>query len=254
MPITSPTAKRRNNFICFVRHMQFHTPDLGLYRAFRLAAAFTYGELRDRFIPKWIAARHERIEFDSKYNVETADRLFVSEMSATEAEKRQAIRYEPIESQQLIDALKMVPIKPTEFTFIDIGAGKGKVLFLAAEFAFKRIIGVEFDTYLARVIENNISSYSNPERQCDTIEVVNMNALDFQLPTGSIILFFYFPFRAPLLAGVLNNFGNRLEDCLLIWITLEDAEETVINSRPELTLLSRQGEIPIYRGSNILIP
>ena len=243
-----------NLLVRFIRHMKFHQPELGFYRSVRLAAAFTFGEIRDRFIPRWIDYRQERLDFDKKYNVDTAERLHVSEMSPAEVEKRHAIRYEPSESQTLLDALKMVPINPAEYTFIDIGAGKGKVLFVASSFAFKRIIGVEYDTYLAKVIKRNITSYRNPQRQCDTIEAHNINALEFKLPAGPVILFMYFPFRAPLLAEVFKNFGGRLNDCLLIWVTLENAEEAVINSFSELSLFEKSGEISIYLGSNIIIP
>lgn len=234
--------------------MRFHTPELGLYSATRLAAGFTYGALRDRFSSKWIKQRQSRIKFDKKYHVDTADRVFVSELTPTDNEKRHSIRYEASDSDEIINAFNTVPFDPTNLTFIDIGAGKGKVLFIAASLSFKRIIGVEFDTALAAVIEKNILSYKNPDRQCDTIEVANANAREFQLPTGSMILFFYFPFKASLLSEVLENFSHRLDDCLLIWVTLESAEKTVIDSRPELTLLTHKDDVAIYRGRNFQLP
>jgi tRNA G46 methylase TrmB len=32
----------------------------------------------------------------------------------------------------------------SQYTFIDVGSGKGRVLFVAAEYPFRKVIGVEF--------------------------------------------------------------------------------------------------------------
>lgn len=251
MKIPPTVMKNAKPLFGFARHMQFHAPEMGSYKAARLAAALVYGEIRDRFVPRWKKGRQERVEFDEQYNVQTAERLFVSEMSAPEDAKRHAIRYEPIRAQRVLDALAELSIDFKKFTFIDIGAGKGKVLFLAASFAFRRIIGVEFDAKLARVLQENIQTYQNPERSCDSIEAVNIDAREYQLPAGPLVLFFYFPFRAPLLTQVLDHFASRLNDCVLIWVTLEDAEKAVIQARPELTFLAKGEEFSIFQGSNI---
>jgi hypothetical protein len=47
-----------------------------------------------------------------------------------------------------------------DFTFIDLGSGKGRALLMASAYPFKRIIGVEFMPELHRVAQENIRKYT----------------------------------------------------------------------------------------------
>lgn len=51
----------------------------------------------------------------------------------------------------------------SKFTFIDFGAGMGRVLLMASERPFRKIIGVEFARELITIAENNLRSYSPPQ-------------------------------------------------------------------------------------------
>jgi len=47
-----------------------------------------------------------------------------------------------------------------DFTFVDLGSGKGRVLLMASHYPFKRIIGVEFIPELHQVAQENIRKYT----------------------------------------------------------------------------------------------
>ena len=237
----------------FVTHMRYHTPSLGVYRSARLAAALTYGELRDRVSPKHRQARQKRLEFDKRYNVSTTDRRFVADMvgTANETPSLESIRYEPIEVVHVEEALGILPIDFSKFTLIDIGVGKGKVLFIAANRPFAKLVGVEFDTTLAEIASANVKSHTNPDQQCDQIEIVNADARDFELKDLPAVLYFYFPFRAALLQEVLDHYGAALRQCYLIWTTLEDAEAAVLSACPHLEEFGRTEESVIFRGTDL---
>ena len=55
--------------------------------------------------------------------------------------------------------LESLDLRYEEFTFIDIGCGKGRTLLLASEFRFKRVIGVELSEELAAVARRNAQRY-----------------------------------------------------------------------------------------------
>jgi len=40
--------------------------------------------------------------------------------------------------------MQAMPIDLSKFTFIDLGAGKGRALLMASDYLFQKIIGVEF--------------------------------------------------------------------------------------------------------------
>ena len=44
-----------------------------------------------------------------------------------------------------------------EFTFIDIGSGKGRVLMMAADYPFRRILGIELLPDLHRAAQENLN-------------------------------------------------------------------------------------------------
>src|SRR5262249_19843200 len=50
---------------------------------------------------------------------------------------------------------KIAP-RARDFTFLDIGSGKGRVLLIAALFPFRRVIGVEHSALLNEIAENNV--------------------------------------------------------------------------------------------------
>src|SRR6516164_8514420 len=53
--------------------------------------------------------------------------------------------YVPTLPYRIKRILREIPIQDhSQFTFIDFGSGKGRVLFVAAEYPYRRIQGVEF--------------------------------------------------------------------------------------------------------------
>ncbi len=58
--------------------------------------------------------------------------------------------YQPSEPVLFREMVGGLPIDCSEFTFIDVGSGKGRALLLAADYPFRRIIGVEVPPELHR--------------------------------------------------------------------------------------------------------
>ena len=78
--------------------------------------------------------------------------------------------YSPTPRSTFFKLLRHLDVDYARFTFIDFGCGKGKVLLLAAELPFQRIIGIEFSPALARVAEENLKSYRG-KRRCSNVQV-----------------------------------------------------------------------------------
>ena len=58
--------------------------------------------------------------------------------------------YAPTMPSALTQALAPLPIQHQDFTFIDIGCGKGRALLIAAQFPFRHLLGVEISTELVK--------------------------------------------------------------------------------------------------------
>lgn len=236
----------------FWRHMQYNTDQMGFFPSLRLGLAVTWGEVREYVLPNRREQRIDRDEFDKTFNVETSERWFLGDMVGADNEaKGSAIRYEPITPVNVTTSVEWIEEDLANFSFIDIGAGKGKVLFVAAQYPFKQIIGVEYDPTLAQIARKNAAQATVPNRRCGDLTIKHMDARKFSLPEGKSVLFFFFPFKAPLLTEVLDSFGERLADCYLIWVTLEEEEAAVLDANPYLERYKNSGELFLYRGQNL---
>lgn len=98
-----------------------------------------------------------------------------------------------------------------DFTFIDLGSGKGRVLLMASEYPFKRIIGVEFMPELHRAAQENIAKYASEQQQCRQIATLCTDARDFQFPDGPLVVYLFNPFSESTFARVLENLRRSIE-------------------------------------------
>lgn len=98
-----------------------------------------------------------------------------------------------------------------DFTFIDLGCGKGRALLMASDYSFKKIIGVEFMPDLHRAAQTNIADYSNARQRCRQIETLCMDARDFQFPLEPLVVYLFNPFSESTFAHVLQNLRQSVE-------------------------------------------
>jgi hypothetical protein len=83
-----------------------------------------------------------------------------------------ANEYTPVPARGLSRALAELPIDYPEWDFVDLGAGKGRALFVASRFAFRKIIGVELSADLCAIARRNITTYRDPQQKCLDLRLV----------------------------------------------------------------------------------
>jgi SAM-dependent methyltransferase len=118
--------------------------------------------------------------------------------------------------------LRDLPISDfSNYTFIDMGSGKGRMLLLAAELPFRRIIGVEFASELHALAARNVKDYRNGRQVCFQIEPVNVDAAQYEFPIEPLLLYFFYPFHKLLMERVIQNLGRSLaqqpRDVILVY-------------------------------------
>ena len=118
------------------------------------------------------------------------------------------------------------------YSFVDVGSGKGRALLLAAELPFRKIIGVEIDTELARTAQSNITRWSRATRRKINIRVVQQDAEEFRWPRTPLLVYLYNPFACSLVAQMAENLaaaaasGSGLVDLLYVNPTCTDTLTT----------------------------
>jgi SAM-dependent methyltransferase len=110
-----------------------------------------------------------------------------------------------------------VPPHPIHrYTFLDIGAGKGRGLLIASELHFRKVIGIELNPALATIARSNVAQWVAAHAADSTapllapIEVLEQDALDFTLPRTPTLIFLFHPFEAPVLRQLLSNIEIQL--------------------------------------------
>jgi hypothetical protein len=80
-----------------------------------------------------------------------------------------------------------------EFSFIDIGSGKGRVLLMASDYPFRRILGIELLPALHAVAEKNLSAYRSDLQQCFAVEAVCGDTREFVFPAEPLVVYMFNP-------------------------------------------------------------
>jgi hypothetical protein len=158
-----------------------------------------------RSLPARRRAARSSLAFDERYGVETAEIVHLGELDIDSPNRDLGVRYQPSDPDGFRTLMEELPIDYGKFVFVDYGSGKGRVLLLASEFPFKRIVGVEFAAELNEVARSNIARFPRARQRCAEIELVTADASDFEPPAEPAVLYFYNPFAEPVLARVLDR-------------------------------------------------
>jgi predicted RNA methylase len=163
--------------------------------------------------------------------------------------------YVPIRPKCARRVLRNLPLKsPNEYTFIDFGSGKGRMLLLAARHGFQRVYGVELRAEFHEQASRNIRQYQKIAR-CK-MESLHMDAADYEFPNQKLVLFFFNPFGNEVMAKVLENLSVSLDRCFReVWVVLHDPTSSLEADRtPQLRLEVARDGCRIYRSVRAAVP
>ena len=134
-------------------------------------------------------------------------------------EIRDSHMYGPVRVANAHAALRDLPLGKShdggsdysQYTLIDMGSGKGRVLFIAAEYPFRKVMGVEFSNTLHDEAMVNLKRYRFPRRRCADIEPVHADAREFEFPNDNLVIYLFNPFGEEVMERMLENLERSLE-------------------------------------------
>lgn len=181
--------------------------------------------------------------FDRRFGTDTAGSVESSDLGIEDAHVReQAIRYLPSPPDVTRWMFRSVDLTPAQCTFVDLGCGKGRILLVASEWPFKRIIGIEISPALVGVARSNARRVREAEPKRTPIEVECIDAAAFVFPEGDLLVHLYHPFEAELLARVLTQLEaswrarpRRIIVAYLLYAAAVDTVRGVFARHPWLT-------------------
>ncbi|MGA2743212.1 MAG: class I SAM-dependent methyltransferase [Candidatus Sulfotelmatobacter sp.] len=192
----------------------------GSFRATRRLLGVLWEFARDS-TPERLRQRFGDADYDWDYRVNTTsgavgwrDRLLGMFHSAYQPT-------EPAAFHEMLDALhqaaQQTPRNPEEatldfrdFTFVDLGCGKGRTLLMASDYPFRKIIGVELLPALHQIALDNLRQYKSAAQKCFALETICADATAFPFPEGPLVLYLFNPFPESGMRRVVANLAESL--------------------------------------------
>jgi hypothetical protein len=151
-------------------------------------------------------------DFDLAHGVETSVPVHGSDLHVDGPNWISAAGYWPTRTDIFADSLSVLNIRHEEFAFIDFGSGKGRVLFLASEFPFAKILGLEFSSELHLASLANLRSYRSSTQKCRDITSLCADFTTFRLPLSPLVMYFYNPASRDVMATVAATIAQSLRE------------------------------------------
>jgi SAM-dependent methyltransferase len=201
---------------------------------FAMFAANAFRMISDRCLNKGVRKlqSHFDAKLDRRYGLDTQGIYFAADMPFSSPHKEFACNYQPTSEYTFRHLMAYLPNDLAGFDFIDIGCGKGRVLFYAAAWQFNRIVGVELAPPLAAFAKRNVDLYAakTGDRR---LEAYCQDAIEMAIPEGPCVFFFASPFIDPvfgkMLAKIEASYRARPRKIFVIYY----------DSKPVLDLVTR---------------
>ncbi len=150
--------------------------------------------------------------FDTTRHVRTAGDVALPDAAKVVGEIRDSEMYVPVRVTNAHAALRDLPCGDlSKYTFIDMGSGKGRMLFVASEYPFRKVMGVEFSGDLHEEAKVNIGTYKHGRQLCGDIESVHADAATFEFPDEKLVIYMFNPFGPEVMRAMLANLERSLE-------------------------------------------
>lgn len=126
----------------------------------------------------------------------------------------------------LVRVLRELEVAPSD-VFLDLGCGKGQVLFVAAHFPFGRVIGLDVSERMISVARRNLEPARRGFR-AGGVDLLVEDAAEYEWPAAVNTCYLYNPFPRPVMDRVLANLDASLAECprrmRLLYLEAVDAD------------------------------
>ena len=198
-----------------------------------------------------MSGRRAGQRFDAEHGVTTEALVFLGELDpdAVGPSLEYATHYEPTPVAQAEALLDASLLAPEHATFVDAGAGMGRVVLLAARRPFRSVIGVEISPALVEIARENLATARDSQRVARDVKIVHADAAAYAFPRGDLVIFMYNPFRGPVLDSVLANVRTTAEERNVVLLYHTPVERDTIDATESFDLVADLGFGLVYRLS-----
>lgn len=197
--------------------------------------------LQSRETREYYAKRErEAREFDSALGMDTGGTTHLFNLTTNSPNVEHAGPFIATSPAQFEEAMAMLDVDPAGMTFVDLGSGKGRALFMAAKFPFARITGVEFAEELHATSEDNIRRFGDAR-----IDNALGDAEQFVYPDGDLVVFMNNPFDRPLVERIVAKLEQTVRENprVLRVVYINQAAADLFRHSPWFTVAEAEGRV-----------
>jgi hypothetical protein len=165
----------------------------------------------------------------------TTGKVELADLSFDGVSKSAGVHYLPTPWRVLDWVHEALPANKSKFTFVDLGAGKGRAVLSAAMQPYARVEGVEFAPQLVGIAQANIQNLPPAHRRNGRVRMFCDDAVEFPLPDGPTVLFLFNPFGPPVIDRVAAAIEHSARvNPRPIWIAYLNPVHPVFEACPSL--------------------
>ena len=184
--------------------------------------------------------------FDERYGTDTFSRLELGELKVgptLETDQFRGWKYGPINEDFFREMMGQCPPDHENWTFLDVGSGKGLAVMLAASYPFRRIIGIDFAEELVTIARKNAAIYGQARGRPLDVEWVCADFMKYALPTEPTVLFLNNPFPPDISMFAVQHIEASLaenpRDAVIAYRRPDYRVKDFLEASPHLKLLRR---------------
>jgi predicted dehydrogenase len=188
--------------------------------------------------------REDRHPFDQTTGLDTSGFIPGSQLNSAHPNDSYMGSYygtPPSLAQAMLDRWLETPDRlfVENYTFIDFGSGKGRVVLIASKLPFRKCIGVELNSELNAIATQNFARWQRSGNARSPLEAVCQDALAFEFPPGPCLVYLFNPFPSHAVAQLVDHiaeaFANRPGQLDLLYVNAEFRD--VLDQHPGFTPL-----------------
>jgi SAM-dependent methyltransferase len=148
--------------------------------------------------------------FDLQYGLDTSGLLDALQLNTRHPHAVYTTAYHGIPPSRFRSILNRWLATPPQhpiqnYTFIDLGCGKGRAVLLASQLPFKEVIGVELNPTLAQTAADNLRIWQSAGHATSPARILCQDATEFTLPPTPCLIYLYNPFAPPIVHRLIQH-------------------------------------------------
>jgi len=152
----------------------------------------------------------EDFSFDFKYGTNTMSPVRLCALNIKSENKIKGFKYRPTRAKPFKKLMTTLDF-PDDSVFVDFGAGKGRVILLASQYRFKRVVGIEFSPQLCKEARKNFAIFKKKSKTFDQVEIIESDVVDYEIGDDENVFFLFNPFNGTVMNRLLRNLAISLE-------------------------------------------